>query len=215
MFLSPIQGGCALLLAVSPLLVSLPSAQRTAQQSRPTAKRPAPKGGAGLLVTCKRDGKAWLLLGHDRRGFWDILGGHTEWRQSLTKGRRLETPLETAARESFEESRMLLPYGQTIRKAKRLGTHGGYTIFTLQADYIPRASFREAFIPTAWKSYDEMDDYAWVELSSLIAEINLRDKAQKVRFAAMDPKRELHGLRPALFGPLKKLTKLWGILNKR
>lgn len=174
--------------------------------------RTRPSTGAGLLVHCVQDGKHWLLLGHDRRGFWEILGGHTETRKSLDKGTRKETPLETAAREGFEESRMLLSYDGILTKARRLGSSDGFTIFTLESAHIPRSGFRDAFIPADWKSYDEMDDYAWVEVSSFLAEIRRRTRASEVRLAALDGRHEIQGLRPALFAPLKKLTSLWGVL---
>ena len=183
------------------------------QEGIKTAHQRAPgDGGAGLLIHCKRGGKHLMLLGHDRRGWWEILGGHTESRQSLRLGKRWETPIETASRESFEESRMVLPYHETLRKAHKLGASGGFTIFTLEVSYIPRKRFLEAFVPTHWKAYDEMDDYAWVEVRSLIAEIGRCDKGQDFRLRSLDGKRELRGLRPALFAPLKKLTALWKLL---
>ncbi len=216
MMQTPIWAASALLLV---LLPSLPLTSRQGGQEGPprTTKRaksaaPVATGLAGLLVYSKHEGKRWILLGHDRRGFWEILGGHTELRQSLAKGIRKETPLETAAREGFEESRMLLPYQETLRKARLLGAHKGLTIYTLEVDYIPRERFREAPIPVDWKSYDEMDDYAWVELSAMMAEIQRQERASQVSLLDIDGKRKIQGLRPALFRPLKKLTKLWGLL---
>jgi 8-oxo-dGTP pyrophosphatase MutT (NUDIX family) len=197
MIRAPILGLCTLLL----VLVS----------QSPTTQARQPEG-AGLLVHCVKDGKRWILLGHDRRGFWEILGGHSELRKSLDKGQRRETPLETAAREGFEESRMLLPYHEILTKARRLGRSQGFTIFTLESAHIPRPRFRETFIPVGWKAYDEMDDYAWVEVTKLLAEVRSRSQASEVRLSVLGGKREIRGLRPALFIPLKKLTNLWGLL---
>ena len=150
------------------LLVTGPPAQVLAKGCHPR-----PFTGAGVLPYAQLDGRTLLLLGYESGRGWLGFGGKPKMVNTLDEATlRCETPVETAAREGFEEMRRVVAYRE-IMAAIDVGRYlppsagpGDFRAYTIKIDYTPTTAFRQIPTPSG-SDYDKIQDYYWIDLEVL------------------------------------------------
>lgn len=150
------------------LLVAGPPAQVVAKGCHPR-----PFTGAGVLPYAKLDGRTLLLLGYESGRGWLGFGGKPKMVNTLDEATpRCETPMETAAREGFEEMRRVVGYREIMaaidvrRYFPPSAGPGDFRAYPIKIDYTPTTAFRQIPTPSG-SDYDEIQDYYWIDLEVL------------------------------------------------
>ena len=128
---------------------------------------------AGCLLLTLNEDKPYVLLAKDkyRRAYGVLAGQRQRLAGSGKKG--LETPYQTALRETCEESRgywgvpYLEAHSQTTLRLER----GHFMLFRALVPWVAVATIKAQKIPRfapAWAAYREISDYAWVSTEAIM-----------------------------------------------
>lgn len=130
---------------------------------------------AGLMLVAGDRGAPLILLGRDRsRPWFEMPGGRRQQVSSPGENNagRPETAYETAIREAYEESKGVLSR-QLLRQATdpaRFIRDDGFVFFLGEIDKVPVDRLVDAAAPDAAGAtgFDEVVDYAWVSVDSVL-----------------------------------------------
>lgn len=118
---------------------------------------------AGIVLYMSTNDEIHLLLadhkGSSKRG-WSAFGGGAE------SG---ENRMETAARETEEETRGFFKKGELLKKlkGKKPFIEGKYFMYFLEIDFVSAQRVTNNKLPVGGKAYRERGPYAWIPYSEL------------------------------------------------
>jgi len=128
---------------------------------------------AGMLIVSKENGKTYLLFVQTHKhNHYEFPGGRLEQASSLIDTSSVvESPYETAVRETVEEMRGYLGRQQLYAASSETNfvEAGKYRIYIAKLPYFNINEVREIKIPKGkkWSSMREVVNYAWVNAEAI------------------------------------------------
>jgi 8-oxo-dGTP pyrophosphatase MutT (NUDIX family) len=122
-------------------------------------------GPAGIVLYFKTGGEVYLLLA-DHTGDTDGERGWASYGGAAKKG---ESPAETAARETEEETRGYFKRDWLLEKIRHQTpfSDGVFSSFYLEVDFVPIPLISNHPLPTKKPDYMERGPYAWIPFSQV------------------------------------------------
>ncbi|MFT6394420.1 MAG: 8-oxo-dGTP pyrophosphatase MutT (NUDIX family) [Methylophilaceae bacterium] len=126
-----------------------------------------------MLVAAKEDGKTYVLFVQTfKHDYYEFPGGRIEHGESLLNGgSKIETPYETAVRETLEETRGSLGQQQLVpvSSPKQLVEVSKFRIFLAKLPFFKLNDLLEIKIPKGkkWSPMREVVNYAWVDVNAV------------------------------------------------
>lgn len=121
------------------------------------------EGPAGTILFCMKDSEPWLLLadhaGWSQRGWASFGGGAQDG----------ETPAETAARETEEETKGYFKRQDLLQRIANSTpiADGVYHFFFVEVEYVPIEEIRNHRQPSLNLAFYERSPFAWIPFSEV------------------------------------------------
>lgn len=128
---------------------------------------------AGMLIVSKENGKTYLLFVQTHKhDYYEFPGGRLEQASSLIEtSSNMESPYETAVRETMEEMRGFLGRQQLYAASSEANfiEAGKYRVYIAQLPFFNLNEVRQIKIPKGkkWSFMREVVNYAWVDAATL------------------------------------------------